>query len=119
MSNNNNSTKVLNYASEIWKTADILRGVGIKQSEWPNYMMPFLALSMIESRIIIEINKLKDSGLTNPEEIREILESEGFGYNDTIIFQDKKLQDIFQNDKTYESDFDTYLSSFDNETINY
>lgn len=117
MSNNNNSTKVLNYASEIWKTADILRGVGIKQSEWPNYMMPFLALSMIESRIIIEINKLKDSGLTNPEEIREILESEGFGYNDTIIFQDKKLQDIFQNDKTYESDFDTYLSSFDNETI--
>lgn len=117
MSNNNNSTKVLNYASEIWKTADILRGVGIKQSEWPNYMMPFLALSMIESRIIIEINKLKDSGLTNPEEIREILESEGFGYNDTIIFQDKKLQDIFQNDKTYESDFDTYLSAFDSETI--
>lgn len=117
MSNNNNSTKVLNYASEIWKTADILRGVGIKQSEWPNYMMPFLALSMIESRIIIEINKLKESGIADQNTIREILESEGFGYNDTIIFQDKKLQDIFQNDKTYESDFDTYLNAFDNETI--
>ena len=40
---------ILQYESKIWATADLLRGSGIKESEWPSYMMPFFALAMIES----------------------------------------------------------------------
>jgi hypothetical protein len=32
---------ILQYESTIWNTADPLRGCGIKESEWPSYMMPF------------------------------------------------------------------------------
>ena len=42
---------ILQYESEIWATADLLRGCGIKESEWPSYMMPFFAWIMIESRL--------------------------------------------------------------------
>ncbi|RZN41590.1 MAG: hypothetical protein EF813_02485 [Methanosarcinales archaeon] len=38
------------YESKIWATADLLRGSGIRESEWPSYMMPFFAFAMIESR---------------------------------------------------------------------
>jgi hypothetical protein len=43
---------ILQYESEIWATADLLRGCGIKESECPSYMMPFFALIMIESRLL-------------------------------------------------------------------
>jgi type I restriction enzyme M protein len=42
---------LLAHAETIWKTADTLRGAGIKESEWPAYMMPFFALMMLESRL--------------------------------------------------------------------
>ena len=42
---------ILQYESEIWATADLLRGCGIKESEWPSYMMSFFAWIMIESRL--------------------------------------------------------------------
>lgn len=35
---------ILQYESSIWSTADLLRGSGIKESEWPSFMMPFFAL---------------------------------------------------------------------------
>ena len=38
---------ILQYESKIWATADLLRGCGIKESEWPSVMMPFFALAMI------------------------------------------------------------------------
>jgi len=41
---------ILQYESKIWATANLLRSSGIKESEWPSYMMPFFALAMIESR---------------------------------------------------------------------
>lgn len=41
---------ILQYEPKIWETADLLRGSGIKESEWPSYMMPFFPLAMIESR---------------------------------------------------------------------
>lgn len=46
---NNN---ILKYESDVWKTADLLRGSGIKESDFPKYMMPFFALLMVESRLI-------------------------------------------------------------------
>ncbi len=42
---------ILQYESKIWATANLLRGCGIKESEWPSFMMPFFALAMIESRL--------------------------------------------------------------------
>lgn len=53
---NNN---ILQYESKIWATADLLRGSGIKESEWPSFMMPFFALAMIESRLIRMFDDLK------------------------------------------------------------
>jgi type I restriction enzyme M protein len=50
---------ILQYKSKIWATADLLRGCGIKESEWPSYMMPFFALAMIESRLIRMFDELK------------------------------------------------------------
>ena len=43
---------ILQYESKIWATADLLRGCGIKESEWPSFMMPFFALAMVESRLV-------------------------------------------------------------------
>jgi len=43
---------ILQYESKIWETADLLRGSGIKESEWPSFMMPFFALAVI--RIIFK-----------------------------------------------------------------
>lgn len=65
---------LLEYAGKIWDTADTLRGAGIKESEWPTYMMPFFALMMLESRLrrfkqerIAEFEK-ETGAAFNPEE---------------------------------------------------
>lgn len=42
---------LLSYAETIWKTADTLRGAGIKEGDFPSYMMPFFALMLLESRL--------------------------------------------------------------------
>ena len=55
----NKSMNILQYESKIWATADLLRGSGIKESEWPSFMMPFFALAMIESRLIRMFDNLK------------------------------------------------------------
>ena len=35
---------ILQYESKVWETADLLIGAGIKQSDFPSFMMPFLPL---------------------------------------------------------------------------
>lgn len=42
---------LLSYTETIWKTADTLRGAGIKEGDFPSYMMPFFALMLLESRL--------------------------------------------------------------------
>lgn len=39
---NNN---ILQYELKKWNTADLLRGPGIKESELPSFMIPFLCVS--------------------------------------------------------------------------
>lgn len=51
--------KILQYESKIWATADLLRGCGIKESEWSSYMMPFFTLVMVESRLVRMFDELK------------------------------------------------------------
>ncbi|MEM0940877.1 MAG: hypothetical protein AAGI25_13960 [Bacteroidota bacterium] len=52
------SKNILTYASDVWATVDLLIGAGIKQNDFPKYMMPYFALIMVESRLIREANRL-------------------------------------------------------------
>ncbi len=113
---------ILQYESKIWSTADLLRGCGIKESEWPSFMMPFFALAMIESRLIRMFDDLKAeigeeafNGI-NKNDLIELIQDRGQGYNVYIFEQNKQLADICQNDKSFEIDFQAYLNGFDGET---
>jgi len=111
------SVNILKYESDIWKTADLLIGAGIKQSDFPKFMMPFFALVMVESRLIRESKRIEaEEGKENMEDFLEIFQLEGLGYNDYVIRKGITLKDICQNDKTFDSDFDAYLKAFDAET---
>lgn len=113
---------ILQYEPKIWATADLLRGSGIKESEWPSYMMPFFALALIESRLIRMLDELKaeigEAAFSDiqKDDLREIIRDKGQGYNVYILEQNKTLSDICKNDKSFEIDFDAYLNGFDGET---
>ena len=71
------SINILKYESEVWKTADLLIGAGIKQSDFPKYMMPFFALIMVESRMIREADRLeKEVGRDDIEDFIEMFNLE-------------------------------------------
>lgn len=111
------SINILKYESEVWKTADLLIGAGIKQSDFPKYMMPFFALIMVESRLIREADRLeKEIGKGDIEDFIEMFSLEGLGYNEFVIRHKKTLKTICQNDKTFDVDFHSYLKAFDGET---
>lgn len=110
---------ILQYESDIWSSADSLRSAGLKQSDFPKYMMPFFALRMVESRLIREHKRLSEEfGKTgnNIDDYIDYFKTIGLGYNDYVVRKDKKLADICANDKTFESDFKEYLNAFDTET---
>ncbi|MBO0932282.1 HsdM family class I SAM-dependent methyltransferase [Fibrella aquatilis] len=110
------SINILQYESKVWATADLLIGAGIKQSDFPKYMMPFFALIMVESRLIREATELKKDFEDDVDSfIEEFIES-GIGYNDYVIRQGKTLADICKNDKSFDTDFHAYLKSFDLQT---
>lgn len=85
---------ILQYESTIWATADLLRGSGIKESEWPSYMMPFFALVMIESRLVRMFDELKaENGEAtlaeiSKEDLIQLIQDKGQGYN-IYIFEKK------------------------------
>ncbi len=111
---NNN---ILKYESDVWKTADLLRGSGIKESDFPKYMMPFFALLMVESRLIRAAEKLEeDISRDNIDDFVEMFKLEGLGYNTYVVKKNKTLKDICKNDKTFDTDFRAYLKAFDTET---
>lgn len=108
---------IMQYESKVWSTADSLIGAGIKQSDFPKFMMPFFALALVESRLLRMKEELENSGdkLTKEDFLEEMRE-EGKGYNIYLFEKGKILKDICKNDKTFEIDFDTYLKGFDSET---
>lgn len=111
------SINILKYESDVWRTADLLIGAGIKQSDFPKYMMPYFALLMVESRLIREANRLEEEiGKDSIDDFIEMFQLEGLGYNDYLIRTGKTLKDICKNDKTFDIDFHAYLKSFDSET---
>ena len=112
----------MQYESKIWATADLLRGCGIKESEWPSFMMPFFALVMVESRLARMIDEEKEIlgeevfKVMEPSDRYDILRDKGQGYNVSIVEHHKNLADICKNDKAFDIDFTAYLDSFDGET---
>lgn len=113
---------ILQYESKIWATADLLRGCGIKESEWPSFMMPFFALVMIESRLVrmfdnlkADIGEKKFSKITK-DDLYDLIKDEGQGYNIFIFEKSQSLTDICKNDKSFDIDFEAYLKGFDGET---
>ena len=116
------TSNILQYESKIWATADLLRGCGIKESEWPSYMMPFFALVMIESRLVRMFDELKlEIGQValaevSPEDLILLINNKGQGYNKFIFEKNQTLKDLCQNDKSFNIDFEAYLRGFDGET---
>lgn len=111
------NVNILKYEGDVWKTADFLRGAGIKESDFPKFMMPYFALIMVESRLVRESNKLKaDHKDLDIDDFIELFKEEGLGYNDFVIRKNKTLKDICKNDKTFDVDFHSYLKAFDPET---
>jgi type I restriction enzyme M protein len=113
---------ILQYESKIWATADLLRGSGIKESEWPSFMMPFFALTMIESRLARMFDELKAEigeaafKKIHKDDLYNLIKDKGQGYNIVIFEKNQSLVDICKNDKSFEIDFDAYLKGFDGET---
>lgn len=113
---------ILQYEPKIWETADLLRGSGIKESEWTSYMMPYFALAMIESRLVRMYDEFKseygeDVLAKIPKvELYQLIKDKGQGYNVYIFEHNKTLKDICKNDKSFDIDFDAYLNGFDGET---
>lgn len=113
---------ILQYESKVWSTADLLRGCGIKESEWPSFMMPFFALAMIESRLIRMLDDMKEEigkeafDNIDKDDLIELIQDKGQGYNIYIFEQNKRLADVCRNDKSFEIDFEAYLKGFDGET---
>lgn len=123
MNENNNIAPglrdIMHYESEIWSCADLLIASGIKQSKFPDYMMPFFALVMLEGRMRNEMRDITEAeGIDPKENIDDFVEAfhdRDCGYNDYIVRQGKTLSDICDNDKTFEQDFADYLSGFDSQ----
>ena len=109
---------IMQYESQIWAAADLLIAAGIKQSKFPDFMMPFFALVMLEGRMRNVIAQLEDEGLSRDTDIDEFIEAfrdEKCGYNEFIVREGKTLATICSNDKTFEQDFVTYRNAFDPE----
>lgn len=106
---------ILSYEPQVWTSADILRSsVGIKASDFPDFMMPFFALRLVESRLVrkyVEVSEDK-SLTTEQDRIDEVKDTTGF-YNSVVIEKKTTLQDIVKNDKTFIQDFFEYLKGFD------
>ena len=108
---------IMQYESKIWSIADMLLAASIKQSDFPTYMMPFFALTMLEGRMLNVMKQITDDeGITpqdDPEDFKEAFEEKNCGYTEYIVMKGKTLRSICSNDSTFEQDFKNYLSAFD------
>lgn len=110
---------IMHYESDIWAIADILIAAGIKQSDFPDYMMPFFALVMVEGRmqnVIREINETEHLTRENGNDFLQAFRDRKCGYNEYIVERGMSLRSICQNDIAYEHDFENYLRAFDSDT---
>ena len=107
---------IMHYESDIWEVADLLLAAGIKQSDFPAYMMPFFALVMVEGRMINTVKRVENeydiTAEGDAEAFKTLYDAEECGYNNYIVMQGKTLRSICMNDNTFEQDFAEYLKAF-------
>lgn len=110
-----NKRPVMQYESDIWAIADYFISAGIKQSDFPKFMMPFFALVMLESRMRKVLHKIEnEEGIKRDDPyFAEAFRDEDCGYNAFIVEKGKMLADICKSDTTFEQDFKEYLQGFD------
>lgn len=112
------NSDIMHYESDIWEVADLLLAAGIKQSDFPKFMMPFFALVMLEGRMLNAVKKVQEEeGYTaqdKPEDFKEAFWEKDCGYNEYIVMQGKTLDSISKNDNTFDQDFKEYIDKFDN-----
>lgn len=131
MSKQNIGNALQTYESKIWETADILYAHSFKASEWPNVMMPFFALLLVESRIVRSIqDKIKELEAeletsfdrTNEEHIELLNESvlvQNYGYHPELVKHGRTLFSICETQPSnFYSRLMDYLSQYDSETKN-
>ena len=110
---------IMHYESKIWSVADLLLSAGIKQSDFPNYMMPFFGLMMLEGRMRNYIHRVEEefelTPKNDPEDFKEAYLNKNCGWNEYIVMQGKTLAKICANDKSFEQDFGHYLDGFDSD----
>lgn len=120
----NPTQNILSYESDIWKSCDVIRG-HVKESNLPNLMMPFLALVMVESRLVRQYQnaqeELLNSGRTLSKEelhaeVVEEIKDAGKGYNAFVVEQDKRLINVCESSVHFETALDEYLNAYDDET---
>lgn len=118
----NSKKDILAYQSDIWKSCDIVRG-HVKESNLPNLMMPFMALIMVESRLVREYQLIKDDLLQTQDDdedlhemILEEIQDNNRGYNSFVLENNKRLINVCESSVHFEQDFDRYLSAYDEET---
>ena len=111
-------TNIMQYESDIWAAADLLIAAGIKQSKFPDYMMPYFAVMLLESRMLQVLKDIEEEGYSRADDLAEYIEAfkeQGTGYNEYIVNHGKTLSDICKNDTTFKQDWNKYLKGFDSE----
>lgn len=124
---NATSNIVSQYASVVWSTADVLRGVGVKASDWPNHMMPFFALMLVESRAL----RIRDEVLskfdvfdpTDPEDVATFMGSytskSGNSYitHEDLLLHKQNLKHVVNGGPAgFEQRLKDYLNAYDSNT---
>lgn len=96
---------LIEHEKAIWSTADTLRGAGIKESDFPSYMMPFFALMMLESRLrrfkaekLAEFEKAMGVAFDPDEEnhaewLDSSVKAAGKGYHSELVRYGKGLKE--------------------------
>src|SRR3569832_2549304 len=96
---------LLAHSETIWRTADTLRAAGVKESDFPTYMMPFFAMMLLESRLrrfkrekVTEFEKALGTTFdVSVNEHRDWLEAAAKaankGYHPELLLADKGLKE--------------------------
>lgn len=117
------------YESKIWDTAKILYAHSFKPSEWPNLMMPFFALLLVESRIVRSMNeKIKELEVeleapfdrTNEEHVELLNDSvfaQNYGYHPELVKNGRTIWSLCETQPSnFYSRLIDYLAKYDTDT---
>lgn len=120
---------VLKYKPLIWRTADTLRGTGIKESDYPRFMAPFFALALVESRIKrLRAEKIDEyatvtgkafdaNDAADSQWLQTNIQIEGYGYHPDVARLGVGLAELVKvKAANFYLQLQTYLKQFDPET---